>query len=142
MMSIVRWYVKKLKYLIVGVSLLNIRTGWIDLYANIQVLVLFSYVMNIVWINLLFLPMRESYYGSYLFLTIGFSIILLIPYSWAMYGIFHKRILHSEEATIYANRFARKVALSKAQQYCAFVILGFHPLVILSLLIMLKVILR
>lgn len=138
MKSILRWCIKKLKYLIVTTSLLNVRTGWIDQAANIQVLVLFSYAMNIVWIHLLFLPLQEPYYALFLFLTVGLSGVLLIPYAAAMYGIFHKRILHSEEATKYAERFAKCTSVSKGQQLCGLLILGFHPLVILFLLLVFR----
>lgn len=137
MIPFVKWYEKKLKYLIIGVSLLNVRTGWINMYANIQVLVLFTYMMNVLWIHLLFLPLSHTYNGLYMVLTIGFSIALLIPYGRVMYDIFHRRIFHSDEATKYAERFARRVAVSNRQQMCSLVLLGFHPIVILFFLLIL-----
>jgi len=133
----VKWYVKKLKYLIIGVSLLDVRTGWINMYANIQTLVLFTYVMNVVWIHLLFLPISDAYDGLYSAITICLSLGLLIPYCRVMYDIFHKRILYSEEATKYAERFARRSAVSHQQQMCSLVLLGFHPILILFLLLLL-----
>lgn len=138
-MIFLRWFVKKLKYCIVLASLFNLRTGWIDQAANIQILVLFNYVMNTVCIRLLFLSLRESHYGLYLFLTIGLSTVLLIPYGIAMYDIFHKRIIHSTEATKYAKRFANHSLVSRKQQLCGFLLLGWQPLILLAFLLTLSI---
>lgn len=135
-----RWLVKKLKYCIVLASLFNMRTGWIDQAANIQILVLFNFVMNTACIRLLFLSLREPYYGMYLFLTIGLSMLLLIPYGIAMYDIFHHRIMHSVEAARYARRFASRSPVSKQQQLFGFLFLGWQPLILLALLLTLRIV--
>lgn len=140
-MKPLRWIAKKLKYYVVLASLFNMRTGWIDQAANIQVLVLFNYVVNTACIRLLFLSLRETHYGLYLFLTVGLSALLLIPYCIAMYGIFHRRILHSAEAVRYAKRFASRSVVNKKQQLCGFLVLGWQPILLLAILLALSVVL-
>lgn len=126
-MFILEWPVKKLKYLIVAASLHNARTGWIDQAANIQILILYNYIANTLCIRFLFLPLRGPKYGLYLLLTIGLSLVLLMPYIVAMYDIFHRRLLQSAEATRYAMLFSSNSAISRRQQLCGLLILALQP---------------